>query len=32
MPSTKASTGDRLVYKYQNLTVEFVAGRITDVR
>jgi hypothetical protein len=31
-PPTRANLGDKTVYKYPDLTVEFRAGKVTDVR
>lgn len=31
-PATKASLGDKVLYKYKDMTVEFHDGKVTDVR
>jgi hypothetical protein len=31
-PDVKADLGEKLLFKYKNMTVEFHAGKVTDVR
>ncbi|MGA3325876.1 MAG: hypothetical protein ABSF45_15490 [Terriglobia bacterium] len=31
-PSSRADLGDEALYRYQDLTVEFHGGRVTDIR
>lgn len=32
LPETKADLGEKVLYKYKNMTVEFHNGRVTDMR
>jgi hypothetical protein len=32
LPETKADLGEKVLYKYQNMTVEFHSGKVADVR
>jgi hypothetical protein len=32
LPETKVDLGEKVLYKYKNMTVEFHNGRVTDVR
>ena len=31
LPETKAHLGEKVLYKYKNMTVEFYDGNVTDV-
>ena len=31
-PSSKEAFGEKVVYKYQDMTVEFVNGRVSDIK
>jgi len=31
-PSSKETFGEKLIYKYQDMTVEFVNGRVSDIK
>ena len=31
-PSRKETFGEKLIYKYQDMTVEFVNGRVSDIK
>ena len=31
-PSSKETFGERVVYKYQDMTVEFINGRVSDIK
>jgi len=31
-PQTKADLGEKIIYKYEGMTVEFMAGKVVDVR
>ena len=31
-PSSKETFGKKLIYKYQDMTVEFVNGRVSDIK
>jgi hypothetical protein len=32
VPETKVDLGDKVLYKYKNMTVEFHTGKVSDVR
>jgi len=32
LPETKADLGEKVLYKYKNMTVEFHDGKVTDVK
>ncbi len=31
-PTSKEAFGERVIYKYQDMTVEFVNGRVSDIK
>ena len=32
LPETRADLGEKVLYKYRNMTIEFHGGKVTDVR
>jgi hypothetical protein len=32
IPETRADLGEKVIYKYKNMTVEFFNGKVADIR